>query len=87
MPGVVVDHYAKGLASLLKPEGMLFEQNYFYLEPDAPPTWCDPRPIIQKYFLHKLGIDRHSCWGIPNLWFNHIPVELFAASNKPFLTL
>ena len=81
MPGDVVDHYAKGLKSLLLPEGMLFEQNYFFLRSDAPPTYCEPRKIIEKYFRYKLGIDLRSHWGIPNLWVNHLPVELMAASK------
>ena len=84
MPGDVVDHYARGLKSLLLPEGMLFEQNYFYLRPDAPPTHCEPRTIIQNYFRYKLGVDHNSYWGIPNLWLNHLPVELMAASKLPF---
>ncbi|SVB13093.1 uncharacterized protein METZ01_LOCUS165947 [marine metagenome] len=84
MPGDVVDHYARGLKSLMLPEGMLFEQNYYFLRPDAPPTHCEPRTIIEKYFRYKLGVDRGSYWGIPNLWVNHLPVELMAASKIPF---
>ena len=84
MPSAVVDHYAKGLKSLLMPEGMLFEQNYFFLKPGAPSTYSEPRSIIQNYFRHKLAMDRKSYWGIPNLWCNHIPVDLLTASKMPF---
>lgn len=83
MPEDVVDHYAKGLKSLLMPEGILFEQNFFFLNPDAPPTYCEPRQIIQKHFRYKMDMDRKSHWGIPNLWFNHVPVDLMAAAKIP----
>ncbi len=65
MPISVVDNYVSGLSKMLLKTGILFEQNFDNSHYKLP-TFCNPEPIISKYF--KIQKVLNGRWGKATFW-------------------
>lgn len=71
MPEATVASYAEQIASLLAPDGVLFEQNFDNTH-YSHETFCDPAKAISKHFRYRRTIDGIYGRGVPSLWWNEI---------------
>jgi hypothetical protein len=79
MPPKVVETYASGLARLLHPDGLLFDQNFdnsHFRTADM----SDPAGILERHFRKRTPIDLAARWGPARVWTQPIVLPTEVAS-------
>jgi hypothetical protein len=74
MHPTVVDTYINGLTTMLGSDGILFEQNFDNSHFKIP-TFCNPEPIIQKYFGSCEVISDSHPWGRATVWRKPLSIQ------------